>query len=188
MAILDPKFDQLPEDAAGDFENIPWDQLTEEQREQVRARRRGLSINDTIAAGPNTSVGARGLDFSGVEGGAGAGAGMTFVTPGQAGESPAPNILPGARGTGNAPRGDWTIHEQQGSNPDLGPSNNEIAARAYEIWNECGCPHGNHEEHWYQAERELRLGRSQPVVIETEQTEETEELPAARAASASSHP
>ena len=34
-----------------------------------------------------------------------------------------------------------------------------IALRAYEIWIEAGCPHGEHEEHWYRAERELRAKR-----------------------------
>ncbi len=152
MAIIDPKFDQLPEEAAGDFENIPEHELTENQKAQLR-RRRGLSINDTVAASANTSVGARGLDNSGVEGGAGAGAGMTSLTPGQAGESPAPKIVPGARGTGNAPRGDWNVPTEQGTDADLGPTNDEISTRAYEIWNEGGCPHGSHEEHWRQAER-----------------------------------
>jgi hypothetical protein len=33
-----------------------------------------------------------------------------------------------------------------------------IAQRAYEIWKECGCPHGHDQEHWFQAERELRGG------------------------------
>ena len=32
----------------------------------------------------------------------------------------------------------------------------KIAARAYQIWTESGRPHGEHEEHWYRAERELR--------------------------------
>ncbi len=34
-----------------------------------------------------------------------------------------------------------------------------IAARAYEIFVARGGEHGHHEEDWYQAERELRLGR-----------------------------
>ena len=33
---------------------------------------------------------------------------------------------------------------------------NRIAARAYEIWMEQGCPDGKDREHWYQAESELR--------------------------------
>jgi len=157
--MIDPKFDQLPVDASGEFENVPWDQLTPKQQEQVRTHRRGLSINDTIAAGPNMSVGARGLDYSGVEGGAGAGAGMVSLTPGEPGESPAPNIVPGARGTGNAPRGEWNVPDQPYSNPDLGPTTDEIAARAYECWHERGCPHGSSEEDWHRAERELRQRR-----------------------------
>jgi len=32
----------------------------------------------------------------------------------------------------------------------------QIALRAYEIWQEQGCPAGRDEENWYQAERELK--------------------------------
>jgi hypothetical protein len=158
--MIDPKLDRLPENATGDFKNTPEHEQTEGQRAS-RSPRRGLSINDTVAAGPNMSVGARGLDNSGVEGGAGAGAGMTQLTPGESGESPAPNIVPGARGTGNAPRGDWNIHQQQGHNPDLGPTDDEIATRAYQCWHERGCPHGTPEDDWQRAEEELRRERSQ---------------------------
>ena len=157
--MIDPKLDQLPVDALGDFENIPENELTDDQR-ALRARRRGLSINETVAAGPNMSVGARGFDVSGVEGGAGAGAGMTTLTPAQAGESPAPNVLPGARGTGNAPRGGWNIAEENTATSHLGPTSDEIAARAYQCWHERGCPHGTPEEDWRRAEEELRLERS----------------------------
>ncbi len=31
----------------------------------------------------------------------------------------------------------------------------EIASRAYKIWQQQGCPHGCEEEHWRQAEREI---------------------------------
>jgi hypothetical protein len=31
-----------------------------------------------------------------------------------------------------------------------------IAQRAYECWNERGCPNGSPEEDWYRAEREVR--------------------------------
>ena len=31
----------------------------------------------------------------------------------------------------------------------------QIAKRAYEIWQTKGCPHGQDREHWLQAEREL---------------------------------
>ena len=30
-----------------------------------------------------------------------------------------------------------------------------IEERAYRIWLENGCGHGNHEHHWFQAEREV---------------------------------
>lgn len=35
----------------------------------------------------------------------------------------------------------------------------KIAARAYEIWEKAGRPDGQHEAHWYQAERELKARR-----------------------------
>ena len=35
----------------------------------------------------------------------------------------------------------------------------KIAARAYQIWQESGCPDGRDLEHWLQAERELRAAR-----------------------------
>lgn len=38
--------------------------------------------------------------------------------------------------------------------PSLTPA--EVAARAYEIWQASGRPDGRDQEHWFQAERELR--------------------------------
>lgn len=35
-----------------------------------------------------------------------------------------------------------------------------IAARAYEIWQASGRPEGHDQEHWFQAERELRSSRA----------------------------
>ncbi|HTW66487.1 MAG TPA: DUF2934 domain-containing protein [Bryobacteraceae bacterium] len=35
------------------------------------------------------------------------------------------------------------------------PDHEEIARRAYELWCERGCLHGNPQEDWYRAEREL---------------------------------
>lgn len=35
----------------------------------------------------------------------------------------------------------------------------KIAARAYQIWQESGCPEGKQEEHWFRAEQELRQQR-----------------------------
>ncbi len=37
-----------------------------------------------------------------------------------------------------------------------GPSQAQIAERAYQIWKANGCPAGRDREHWFQAERELR--------------------------------
>jgi hypothetical protein len=36
------------------------------------------------------------------------------------------------------------------------PPHEKIAERAYQIWQASGCAEGRQEEHWYQAERELR--------------------------------
>jgi hypothetical protein len=36
-----------------------------------------------------------------------------------------------------------------------GPSHEEIARRAYQLWEERGKPHGSHEEDWYRAQHEL---------------------------------
>ena len=37
-----------------------------------------------------------------------------------------------------------------------GPTQAEIAARAHQLWLEQGQPHGCDEQHWHQAEQELR--------------------------------
>ncbi|ADO70588.1 DUF2934 domain-containing protein [Stigmatella aurantiaca] len=39
------------------------------------------------------------------------------------------------------------------------PSNEQIARRAYEIYLARGGEHGSNEQDWFQAERELKLGR-----------------------------
>lgn len=97
--MIDLKLNELPVDAAGDFDDVPEESLTE------RANA-GLSINETVARDANLSVGSRGTDTSGVESGAGAGAGLTHETTAAPGESPAPNVVEGARGSGTTPRGD----------------------------------------------------------------------------------
>lgn len=105
--MIDPKLDKLPVDAKGDFADIPESSPTEEQKaELLRRKKLGLSINDTIAADANMSVGGRGVDTSGVAAGSGAGAGTTNLTPGTTGNSPAPAIVPGSRGTGTTPHSD----------------------------------------------------------------------------------
>ena len=100
----DPKLNQTPVNTEADVDESS---LTEAQKaERLRRRRAGLSINDTIARDANMSVGARGVDSSGVEAGAGAGAGLTTSTPAAPGESPAPEVVKGPRGSGMTPRGD----------------------------------------------------------------------------------
>jgi hypothetical protein len=39
------------------------------------------------------------------------------------------------------------------------PSHEEIALRAYQLWEERGKPHGSHEEDWHLAEHQLQAGR-----------------------------
>ncbi len=38
----------------------------------------------------------------------------------------------------------------------------KIAERAYQIWLANGCPDGHAQEHWFQAERELRAAPPAP--------------------------
>lgn len=38
------------------------------------------------------------------------------------------------------------------------PLTDEIAARAYQIWQHQGCPEGREDQHWQQAEREITQG------------------------------
>jgi hypothetical protein len=92
--MIDLKLNELPVDAEGDFENNP--KYTEAQKAEIRRRREraGLSIKDTIAGDELMSVGARGVDTSGVESGAGAGAGTSELTPAAPGESPMPDVEP----------------------------------------------------------------------------------------------
>jgi hypothetical protein len=139
--------------------------------------REGLSVKDTVAAGANLSTGARGVDTSGVSAGAGVGAGMTYASPTTAGESPAPAIVPGDRGSGTTVRGgsnagapaaampstDTEVHSGSSSTSREGSSSftsEEIAAHAYRCWHERGCPEGSSEVDWHRAEEELKRQRS----------------------------
>ena len=38
-------------------------------------------------------------------------------------------------------------------------STEEIAALAYQLWQERGCPEGSAEEDWYEAQRKLQASR-----------------------------
>ena len=164
--MIDPKFNALPVDAEGDFE-----EGTTGAAGQATKPRQGLSINDTIAAGANLSVGSRGVDTSGASSGAGAGAGMTFTTPEDDG-SPAPNIVPGSRGSGTTPRGDTvasmtpTTRLEAGGEGEVimgeaayGFTSAEISERAYHCWHQRGCPHGSPEVDWQRAVQQLREER-----------------------------
>ena len=109
--MIDPKFNEIEDTTEAGLKKPG---VSAETTSTPAQPRRGLSINDTIASDANLSVGSRGTDTSGVRAGAGAGAGSTYLTPGSAGESPAPSIIPGGRGSGTTALG--------GINPDQAPT------------------------------------------------------------------
>ncbi len=153
--MIDPQLNKLPVEAE-DKGKRPEDSLSEAERaERLRRSRAGLSVDDTIAANANLSVGSRGVDVSGVRSGSGAGAGMTRTTPGGAGESPAPNVSPAPRSSGTTPRGEVAPQQTPTMRMNARPAEDEIAARAYRCWQERGCPSGSPEEDWLRAEQEL---------------------------------
>ncbi len=160
--MIQPKFHEAPADSVDELETAPDGESEEQRTERQRKPRAGLSINDTIAGGAGMSVGSRGVDTSGVSTGAGAGAGMTKVTAGEAGETPAASIVPGSRSSGTTPRGQYGSDQiptvQLDAESDL-RNDDEIAARAYRCWHERGCPHGSPEDDWHRAEREIREER-----------------------------
>lgn len=159
--MIDPKFNKLPEKSQDEVEEASnGDSLVEPETPNRQHRRRGLSVNDTVAANANLSVGSRGVDVSGVKSGAGAGAGMTTTTPGELGESPAPQVVPGSSSTGTTPRGEVAPGQIPSLRMDEGPTTEEISARAYRCWRERGCPEGSPEEDWRRAEEELRAERN----------------------------
>lgn len=150
--MTDPKFNEIPANKGN---------LSEGRRTDPAQRpRQGLSVNDTIAADANLSVGGRGVDTSGVVSGAGAGAGSTMLSPGTSG-SPAPRVVPGAGSTGTTPRGDSGLTESPNPGADLkrestlGPTDDEIAERAHRCWIERGRPQGSPEVDWNRARQEL---------------------------------
>lgn len=150
--MTDPKLNEIPVDT----ENLP----DEQRRQRAQRPRPGLSVNDTIAADANLSVGGRGVDVSGVRSGSGAGAGSINLTPGRSG-SPAPNIVPDAASTGTTPLGASGLTASPNPGADLqredstGPTDDEIAKRAHSCWMERGCPHGSPEVDWDRARFEL---------------------------------
>lgn len=52
------------------------------------------------------------------------------------------------------------VHTAHGNTTQRnGPTHEQIARRAYELYLARGGRHGSHEQDWLQAERELKLGR-----------------------------
>lgn len=123
--MIDPKLDTLPVEQEGDFKGIERD---------PRRKTRGLSINDTIAAEASRSVGARGVDTSGVETGA---VDRTGTATPEANSDAVTDVLE-----------DEAVLDYH-----------EVSARAYECWCERGCPDGSPETDWHQAVEELRNQR-----------------------------
>lgn len=97
--MIDPKLNELPVDAQGDFADRP--ELTDEEKAaRTKQARAGYSINDSIAANSELSDGSRGVDVSGVKTGTGAGGGGTNLTPGTSGEAANTAVVGGERGVG----------------------------------------------------------------------------------------
>jgi|GEM_PF-2978950 len=48
-----------------------------------------------------------------------------------------------------------TAHAAENVMKNSRPLTDEIAARAYQIWQQQGCPDGREDQHWRQAEREI---------------------------------
>lgn len=167
--MIDPKLNEIPVASTTTADRPASETETAERQRRSRA---GLSINDTIAGDTLLSTGGRGVDTSGVSAGAGAGAGSSAVTPGRVNESPAPNIVPGARSSGTTPRSRTNENDfaDSASPEEIGggvnatsagvPNTMEVAHRAYEIWCSKGCPEGTADEDWWEAERELQVRRS----------------------------
>lgn len=65
----------------------------------------------------------------------------------------------GARKSGGKPQKRNEATEASATETARGPTQEQIARRAYELFVARGGVHGHAEEDWVQAERELRLGR-----------------------------
>jgi hypothetical protein len=55
-------------------------------------------------------------------------------------------------------------HELPAGSSEIHPKHEDIAALAYALWQEKGCPEGAHEQHWLRAERELTA--NQEIVVQ----------------------
>ena len=96
--MIDPKLNDLP------AKNTAGSSSATTERTSAAKPRAGLSVNDTVAADANLSVGGHGADTSGVRSGAGAGAGSSYLDPATTG-SPAPNVAPG--------QSEWKVHNSE---------------------------------------------------------------------------
>jgi hypothetical protein len=70
-----------------------------------------------------------------------------------------------------------TPKPEQPSDPPVehpGPRHEEIASRAYQLWEERGGPHGSPEEDWHRAQRELRVRSGAQDDAEAARKEATE--------------
>lgn len=174
--MIDPKLNEIP--VTSSALTAKSDKATEPV---ARQGREGLSIRDTVAGDTLMSVGARGVDTSGLRTGTGAGGGTSFVTP-TTDASPAPSIQQGPNlntgaqatirqgdtglpGTGHTDTEDSSgsalRSSRIGDSSDLleDPTWDEISVRAYTIWCDQGCPSSSSENDWHRAVEELRLER-----------------------------
>jgi hypothetical protein len=172
--MIDPKLNDLPDKSKAGARNASGAGLDEPERTSSAEKpRAGLSVNDTIAADANLSVGGRGADTSGVRAGAGAGAGGAQLSPASSNRSPVPNVEPGPGGAGGTTPLSTSASnlrdraETSSVSRDEALSHDEIAAHAYRCWHERGCPHGSPEEDWHRAERELREQRTKQSLSAT---------------------
>ena len=98
-----------------------------------------------------------------------------MLTAGVAGESPAPQVVGGVRGSGttvlgandslmtNAVTADESsaVEDSATVNDEIDPMDHHaVSSRAYEIWCERGCPHGTSDADWHQAVQEHRANKT----------------------------
>ena len=59
-------------------------------------------------------------------------------------------------------------HELSAGPSEIHPTHDDIAARAYALWQEDGCPEGVHEQDWLRAEQKLSANRE--IVVQVAQS------------------
>ena len=59
-----------------------------------------------------------------------------------------------AKGAGGSKAAEGAQAAPATTAPEL--THEQIAQRANDIWKACGCPCGEHERHWHEAERQLK--------------------------------